>query len=86
VKYCRNKGNSIILTQIGGVVSETQPKKLEVAISLKRCKGWTSFVEVLEAAKILACSGTLLKSRFKFMGKSAITLYISLVLTGEIVF
>jgi len=69
MKYCQNKDYGIIFTQIGVVVFEIQSKKLEVAKSRKRCEVWTTFVKVLEAAKILACNETFLKSRFIVMGK-----------------
>jgi len=44
--------------------SEIQPNKLEVAKCLKMCIGGMTFVDVLEAATILACSEKFLKSRF----------------------
>jgi len=57
-----------ILTQIGVVVSEIQPNKLELAKRLKRYIGGTTFVEVLKAGEIFACSEKFLQSRFIALG------------------
>jgi len=43
-------------------------------------------VEGLKAPEVLACSEKFLKGRFIITGKSAITLYMSLVLTEKINF
>jgi len=53
---------------------------------LKRCIGGTTFVEVLKTAEMLPCAEKFLKSRFIVVGKSAIAVYISLVLTEKIIF
>jgi len=77
MKYCRNNGYGVILTQIGIVVYEIQPNKLEVTKSLQRCVGAISFVEVLEVNTILSCFEKFMKSSFVVITTSGITLYIS---------
>jgi len=48
------------------------------------CIGRMTFVEVLEVTTILACFEKFLKSRFIFIVKSTITLYISCLKRKEI--
>ena len=43
-------------------------------------------MEVLKTAEMLPCAEKFLKSRFIVVGKSAIAVYISLVLTEKIIF